>query len=662
MGWPAEEPGLTDGEDKPMLPHNEAAEVRSALETIVAEMREAGRIESSGAFTIDASRAIDKMRRFQVNRPQDFVLWLGAAAVMGGATQLLVTLGITQICVEFDGQQFLPGELEKLLDERGTSLPGRIGHMAFALTAALATQPEEIIIESFDQRLQVSPGTTRLSGMTGPKLERVRFLIVRRQASPWEDAQFNYLRERIPHKLLKISVNRRRDVGYRLPVDLLHGQQYWRGSDPSPLMERLVAGETFRQHSHDRTFSVLLSLDSWHRQSPGEVLFLHDGLLFPVQAESPFCFRAVVSWPSFRLDLSRTAPIDSQELREVVAEVSRIAEGMAQQFVRNYPELKPGFRHLALPWLQDLAQSQSTLAPECRRLLESYHSQGIWLERDDPGKLIQELLQNFTEPPAAMQRSRPSKPPSGFWASLEAMFNPPRFEPQDAQLDQLRQGMNDRKRWRHLLVSLLAVFDPQSTLRLGLSAAVAEPEWLVLEGLLPDGTHLLLRAASKNVTIQCFYAKEWQKRAPMIKLEPPEGWKVSIQNDIVRFTGGSWEAPEALLALLESVLASRRQAQSQEALECPGCRQQMEKIVLDVVLDRCAGCSTLWLDYAELEWMLKHHPDFRFQPPLGPGRCPRCSEPLQPQLRANRPGAECSRCRGFWLKPENWVNPPLIVP
>lgn len=125
----------------------------------------------------------------------------------------------------------------------------------------------------------------------------------------------------------------------------------------------------------------------------------------------------------------------------------------------------------------------------------------------------------------------------------------------------------------------------------------------------------------------------------------------------MRFTGGNWKAPEALLALLECVLASRRQAQSQERLECPGCRQAMEKIVLDVVLDRCTPCRTLWLDYAELEWLLKNHPEFRYRAPVHQGRCPRCSEPLQAQLRANRPGAECSRCRGFWLQPENWEPP-----
>lgn len=633
---------------------NQAAEIRSALEIVVAEMRDEGRLDSSGAFTIDASRAIDKMRRFQVGRPQDFVLWLGAAAVASGASQFLVTIGISQICVEFDGQHFLPDELQLILEESGSSQPGRVGHLAFALTAALGTQPEEIIIESGTQRLQVTAGTTRVYRILNTTLERVRFLIIRQQskANPYEDEQFNYLRDRIPQKLLKISINRRQDVGYRLPADLLHGQHFWRGSDDSPLMERLVEGENCRKYTHDRPFSVLLALDSWHRESPGQILFLHDGLLFPVEFDFPFCFRAVVSWPENRLDLSRTATIGSLEQRKLIDEVKALAERVAKEFIRDYAELKPGFRHLAQPWLASLAASGSNLAHDCQMLLGAYHGQGVWLERDDPGTLVKELLQNFVEPTAQYVRTQPHPSQRGFWASLAAMFNPVPFDSQDRQIDSLRSGMYERKKWRNLLAALLAVFDPQSTLRLGVSAAVADPDWLVLEGVLPDGTHLLLRAEGAGVTIRCFYPKDWYARAFEGDLEIPQGWRAEASGESVRFWGGAWKEPEALISLLNCVLASRRQAQSQERLECPGCQLEMEKVVLDVVLDRCPQCRNLWLDYAELEWLLKARPEFSFQAPPEGGRCPRCSEPLQNQLRANRPGAECPKCRGFWLHPK----------
>ncbi|MFN8609736.1 MAG: zf-TFIIB domain-containing protein [Vulcanimicrobiota bacterium] len=622
------------------------------MDTIVAEMRDAARLDSSGSFTLDASRAIDKMRRFQVERPQDFVLWLGAAAVAGGATQFLVTLGVSQICVEFDGQHFLPDEMQRILDQSGNSQSGRVGHLAFALTAALGTQPDEIIIESWDQRLQISPGTTRLSKMLDSPVERVRFLIVRQQsrASAWESEQFNYLRERIPQKLLKISVNRRQDLGYRLPADMLHGQHFWQGSDSSELMQRLISGENCRVETHEGNFSVLLALDSWHRQSPSQILFLYDGLLMPVEVNCPFCFRAVVSWPEITLNLSRTAMVESAQQRLVVDQVSEMARQVARDFIRHYAELKPGLRHLAQPWLASVADSESSLAPECRQMLNSYHSPGFWLERDDPGTLVKELLQNFVDPtPAPPQvRQRPAAP-RGFWASLAAMFEPAPFERQQGQLESLRGEISERKKWRTLLAGLLAVFDPQSTLRLGLSAAVPDPEWLVLEGVLPDGTHLLLRAEPSGVSIRCFYSKDWSARAGEGPVQVPSGWQSEQVGDLARFRGGSWKQPEALLSLLRCVLDSRRQAQSQEVLDCPGCGRPMDKLILDLVLDRCHHCQTLWLDYAELEWLLKARPDYRLMAPPGAGKCPRCSQVLVDRLRSNRAGLECPKCRGFWL-------------
>ncbi|MBS2040061.1 zf-TFIIB domain-containing protein [bacterium] len=630
---------------------DEAKQVRSALEAIVSAMRDEARLDSSGVFTIDSSRAVDKLRRFQVERPQDFVLWLGAAAVAGGATEFLVTIGIDQICVEFDGQIFQPDELQQVLEESGSSQPGRVGHLAFALTAALGTQPQEIIVESGCQRLQVTPGTTRVWRLLNGSAERVRFLIIRQQAngSQWEYEKFNYLCDRIPQKLLKICVNRRQDLGFRLPADLVHGQHYWRGTDQSPLMERLVSNVTVREHAHSGNFSVLLALDSWHRESPGQIAFLYDGLLIPVEVPCPFCFRAVVSWPGIGLNLSRTSIIESQEQQEVLAQVTELAQQVAGQFILDYAELKPGFRHLAQPWLASVAASESSLAEDCRSLLNVYHTQGTWLERDDPGRLVKELLQSFIEPSAAPARRSSTPPPMGFWASLAAMFNPAPFAPQQGQVQALREDMNERKKWRNLVAALLSVFDPASSLRLGLSAPVAEPDWLVLEGLLPDGTHLLLRAEEGGVTIRCFYSKNWPVRASNSELQVPDGWQAEVVDDSVVFRGGGWREPEALLSLLHCVLDSRRRAQSQELLECPGCASSMQKLVLDIVLDRCFQCRTLWLDYAELEWLLKVRPDFTFQAPPEGGNCPRCRQPLQPQLRANRPGAECKRCRGFWI-------------
>lgn len=631
---------------------SEVESVRSALESLVAEMRDAGRLDSSGHFTIDASKALEKIRRFQVERPEDFVLWLAAAAVMSEAKELVVTRGLDQICVEFDGQQFLPGELQLLLEEGASLLPGRLGHLAFALTAALASEPDEIIVESFDQRLRVRPGSSQLSRVAEP-LSRLRFLVASCHSSRWDQLQVSHLHKRIPRSLLKVAVNQQAGLGYILSADLVHGLHDWRGTEPNPLMDRMIGKQPCTRHSLKRPWSVLMTLDSWHRQGDSEVLFLYDGLLFGVPATSSFCFRAIVCWPELQLNLSRTALVESHELRQVVTAVQNLAGQLAQDFVRSYVDLKPALRHLAQAWLESMAQLQHLgVSQESNALLQRFHRPGLWLEREEPGKLIKELLQKFVEPP--LRRAAPA-PPSSFWASLAGLFRP--GSAPDPQLDSLREGMAEKKKWRELLVSLLAAFDAESTIRLGLSAAVSNPDWLVLEGLTPDGTHVILQAEEDEVNIHCFYPKGWKGRAFENALEVPAGWRAQVQPGPawqVRFSGGSWRAPEALVSLLECVLASRRRAQSQELLACPGCRQGMEKIVLDIVFDRCEACQCLWLDYAELEWLLKSRPDFRALAPPEGGRCPRCDHALHGAFRSDRQAAQCSICRGVWLSTDSF--------
>jgi len=617
-------------------------------------MRDEGRLDSSGQFTIDASKALAKMRRFAVERPEDFVLWLAAAAVLSEAKELVVTRGLDQLCVEFDGQQFLPGELQLLLVEGGTLQPGRVGHLAFALTAALASNPDEIIVESFDQRLLIRPGLSQLSRVADP-VPRLRFLVVNRQvahSSLWDELQVSHLHKRIPRSLLKVSVNQQTGLGYTLNSDLVHGLHHWRGTQPSSLFDRMLGKQLCTQHPLKRPWSVVMTLDSWHRQSDSEVQFLYDGLLFGVPSTSSFCFRAIVHWPGLQLNLSRTALVESHELRQIVMAVQQLAGQLAQDFVRSYADLKPALRHLAQPWLESMVQLQHLgVSEESAQLLKTFHRPGLWLEREEPGKLVKELLQKFVEPPVRRAAPAPAASPPSFWGALTGLFRAGPAAP-DPQLESLRSGMSEKKKWRELLGSLLACFDAESTIRLGISAAVADPEWLVLEGLTPDGSHVILQAERAEVTISCFYPKHWKGRAFEDALELPAGWRVAVQPGPpwqVSFRGGSWKEPQALLSLLECVLASRRRAQAVETLPCPGCGQGMEKVVLDIVLDRCEACQGLWLDYAELEWLLKSRPDFRAEAPPEGGRCPRCDQALQSEFRSNRAGAECPTCRGMWL-------------
>ncbi|MBN9415333.1 MAG: zf-TFIIB domain-containing protein [Candidatus Eremiobacteraeota bacterium] len=618
----------------------EVEATRGELESLLTEMRAAGEWDSSGQFTVDADKALAKMRRFQVERPQDFALWLAAAAVLGGATELSATIGVDQLCLEFDGAHFQAGELEQVLDEGGSLHPGRIGHLAFALTAALATEPHELIVESFDQRLQIRPGTTRLSRSKGEPARRLRFLLVREQsqASAWEDLELNYLRERIPAQLLKIKVNRKTGAGFLLPTDLLHELRFVEGKAAAPLLERLAPAGVFRRPGLGLS-SALIRLDSWQRQGQSEVHFLVDGVLFRKVLQTPVCFRAIVSSPDLSLDLSRSGLVESPELRAVLSGLEEIALDLADEFVRGYASVKPGLRHLGKPWLEGLV-GHWRLGERCRQLLDSYHTHGMWLEYDDPGKLVQDLLGRY---PRSLPQALPAAAPSGFWGALASLFKAAP-DPLKMALEAPSDGSLARKKW---LAALLAPFDPESTVRLGLSAAVKVPDWLVLEGITPEGSRLLLRAQGKTVTIGC---RDPRGQAWRGELKAPGDWVAEWEREEWHFSGGDWHAPRSLIVLLNSVLDARRAVQGMEILDCPGCGRAMEKVVADVVLDRCRPCHSLWLDYAELEWLVRTHPSWTAEPPEGEGSCPRCRLPLRPGTRASRLGSECPECRGVWLR------------
>ncbi len=57
-------------------------------ERLLEELRAAGTIDSVGQFTVDQSKALDKLRRFQLQRPEDCILKLVQAAVEAGASRI----------------------------------------------------------------------------------------------------------------------------------------------------------------------------------------------------------------------------------------------------------------------------------------------------------------------------------------------------------------------------------------------------------------------------------------------------------------------------------------------------------------------------------------------------------------------------------------------
>ena len=646
---------------------SEAESVRQTLEGVLGELRDEGALDSSGEFTLDPTKALEKMRKFQVQNPDQYILWLAAAAILGKATQMLVTRGVDRICVEFDGQEIQRGELELLLQDGAQQRPGRVGHLAFALTAALSMRPQEVIVESSDQRLQIRGRQAELSHLSGEASPRIRIVILGPQnyQQKWDLPELNVLKDRVPSTLLKVMVNDRNHSSDWHGGDLVHGLQYWQGEISSDRLRPFLERPVHTSHRHGGAFSALISLDTWRRQSQADLQFLYDGLLFPVSMPFPFAFRALIDWPDLKLDLSRSKIVESPTYSEILQKLAGMAMETARSFVAGYADLKPELRSVSERWLVTLAdhwksESNFDQLRTCQHWLEAYHRPGIWLERQEPVKLIKEMLQRLPEVPVPVPEVAPPVE-SGFWSWLKGTLSGSSSQEQSGSLDSLKISMEIRKKWKQIVSDLLEHFDPDSSFRIGFAAQSPDPEWLTLEGVLPDGSRLLLNADDQRVRISLYYPSGWAPRAQQAPLTPPAGWSTSVEEGppwTIDFRSQqSWKDPTCLVALVGCLLDSRRTAQSQESLPCPGCQAAMEKIVLDVVLDRCDACQGLWLDYAELEWLMKNELHHSLQPPPGEGLCPRCRLSLRPGGR-NKAGAECPRCRGTWfLAPGPLISP-----
>jgi Zn-finger nucleic acid-binding protein len=649
------------------LPGSQADATRRNLQTIVSELCSEANLDSSGYFTVDSRKALEKMRRFQVQQPQEYVLWLAAAAIQCKATSLIVTRGIDRICVEFDDHALEPKALQRLLEEGIQHRPGPIGHLAFALTAALCAQPEEILIESGDQRFHMKEGYTRLSPIAEPSAPRVRFILIHlnKPDLQWDYPESGLLHRRVPGQFLSMEVNQKRCSGYHLGPDLLHGLHFWQGTHPGNPLQPLLTSSPHTHHTHDAPYSLLLALDTWRRNAQGEVSFLYEGLLFPVQVPAEFDFRAIVYAPELRLDLSRSQIVQSQLYEEILQTVASLSVGLAEQFLDRYPNLRPGHRELAQPWLKTLQArwirlGDSKRAGACERWLALHHRPGAWVDQNDPSKLVNQLVTQMPEP--SLERSLPSGPPS-FWGWLASLMpGSTRSWPAvaDDSLQSLREAMAVKKRWRDLLSALLHLFDAESSFRVGIALDSPNPTWLVLEGVTADGAHLVVSAESAQVMvnhqvmIHVHLPPGWTTPPALpTDLSVPADWEVLKNSPPFRFRSSarSWQEPSELLALVKCVLEAHRQSQIRESLPCPGCAGAMEKLLLDLVLDRCLSCRAMWLDYAEFDWLRKKNPHLKWLPPPDGGQCPRCRVALQPGQ--HQPGARCPQCQGVWLATES---------
>jgi len=124
------------------------------LHTYLDELRTEGSLDSHGSFTLDQARALEKLRRYQIDQPEAYALAMVASAVAAGASRIDLECDSQRFFLSHNGRPFGRDELATLFsslvvggsDRRGA--PAR--ELATGLNAISHWKPRQIKVISSD--------------------------------------------------------------------------------------------------------------------------------------------------------------------------------------------------------------------------------------------------------------------------------------------------------------------------------------------------------------------------------------------------------------------------------------------------------------------------------------------------------------------------------
>ena len=121
------------------------------LEDLLEDLRDDGVIVSSGGFTLDPSKAEEKLRDFSFPSPDDYILKLIQFAVASHATKIDIESTSTKLSLTFDGEPTseddMTGIMAHLLNDGGEQKWRRLRHLAAGLRGAASVKPNSVCLQ-----------------------------------------------------------------------------------------------------------------------------------------------------------------------------------------------------------------------------------------------------------------------------------------------------------------------------------------------------------------------------------------------------------------------------------------------------------------------------------------------------------------------------------
>ncbi len=290
----------------------------SGVADLVAELGGAGRLHSTGSFTLDRDVAREKMAKFQLADPHSYVLELVQAAHLKGARRMDFRIDTNDTHARFYGRPFTLGQLERLYDavlnDTHTADEKAQRLLALGLHTALGLKPKYILVASGNgergSRLELRPGAEdRLLELDSPvqgTTIHVRTSLGRTLTRLGQDG-------RLPEE----KVLRER-CGYERMLVVLDGKQLADSTGPEEPAQQLRLDEgglhvlaTFRPGATTgRMHFVCRGVCIDHRPLP------------EIGRVSPE-YSIVITSPNFETDLSLRSIVENDEYRRAVSVATR---------------------------------------------------------------------------------------------------------------------------------------------------------------------------------------------------------------------------------------------------------------------------------------------------------------------------------------------------
>ncbi|MBX3168508.1 MAG: hypothetical protein KF760_13910 [Candidatus Eremiobacteraeota bacterium] len=165
------------------------------VDDLLTQLSSEGELQSSGRFTVDVSKAKEKLAQFQFEDAFYYILKLVQAAVAGGASGLSLQSRTAEVEVTILGLGFTPYQLENvlysLMADSSETTPA-LRHFAMGLNAAVSTRASEITVQSFDGKEGLEVRWTKKSQRSsawapGQRLAQTRLLLKRTAADVLSD-------------------------------------------------------------------------------------------------------------------------------------------------------------------------------------------------------------------------------------------------------------------------------------------------------------------------------------------------------------------------------------------------------------------------------------------------------------------------------------------